>query len=147
MPPGIRLLISDTPSRAIALSTGSHALVLKTDPVAHQSNRSRHTGYDARNHSDVSQANGGAGGKSPKCIAEFGPASDFELDTWRQLGFREVYGTLGLIAIGGDVFLCVVDSVTKAAEVRPEETVQRIGTVQFRKYPMLWMLLMQWRLY
>jgi hypothetical protein len=129
--PGIKVLISDSPTRSIALATSKHALVLKSNPTtAHAHDRN---GYESRNHSNTSLAGPNSNSSSPKCIAEFGAARDFDFDTWRQLGFKEVYGTLGLITVNGDVFLCVVDSATKAAEIRPGETVQKINSVEFRK--------------
>ena len=44
-----------------------------------------------------------------------------------------VLGTLGLITVNNDVFLCVVSGSVKVATVRPGETVQRIHTVEFRE--------------
>jgi hypothetical protein len=38
---------------------------------------------------------------------------------------------LGLISVGGDVFLCVVTHASRVATVRPGETVERILSVQF----------------
>lgn len=54
-----------------------------------------------------------------------------DLSDYRSLSSLSVYGTLGLITVNNDVFLCVVSSATKAATVRPEETVQRINAVEF----------------
>jgi hypothetical protein len=136
--PGIKVLIRDSPTRAIALATSRHALVLKNNPSNGTGHAHERSGFESRNHSNTSLAGAGSNSPAPKCIAEFGPTGDFDFDTWRQLGFKEVYGTLGLITVNGDVFLCVVDSATKAAEVRPEETVQRINSVEFRElYPTL----------
>lgn len=119
--PSIRVLIKDAPTRSIALATETHALVLKN--TSSSNNTSRNT-------STTSLAS--AAIQAARCIAEFGLATDLGLDEYRPLGFKEVFGTLGLITINNDVFLCVVASATKAAEVRPGETVQRINTVEFR---------------
>jgi hypothetical protein len=42
-----------------------------------------------------------------------------------------VYGTLGLINIKTDVFLCVITEALPVAAVRPGENVQRITSVEF----------------
>ena len=44
---------------------------------------------------------------------------------------RTVHGTLGLITIEKDVFICVVTGASKVAQVRPGETVERIYGVEF----------------
>jgi len=122
--PSIRVLIKDAPTRSFALATETHVLVLKN---AFPSNGS------SRNASNATLSNGQT--HEPKCLAEFGPITDLDLDEYRSLSFKEVYGTLGLLTIDDDVFLCVVTSAVKVAEVRPGETVQRINTVDFRKSP------------
>ena len=48
-----------------------------------------------------------------------------------RLGPGGVHGTLGLMTVGSDVFLCVVNSASKVAQVRDRETVLRIGSVEF----------------
>jgi hypothetical protein len=119
--PSIRVLIKDAPTRSIALATETHALVLKN--TTSSNNNSRNTSTTSLASATI---------QAPRCIAEFGPGTDLGLDEYRSLGFKEVFGTLGLITVNNDVFLCVVSSATKAAEVRPGETVQRINTVEFR---------------
>jgi len=42
-------------------------------------------------------------------------------------------GTLGLIDLNGDIFLCVVTGASQVATVRPGETVFRIHAVEFRR--------------
>lgn len=42
-----------------------------------------------------------------------------------------VQGTLGLVTLNGDVFLCVVNGSRKVATVRPGETIQVIWSVEF----------------
>jgi hypothetical protein len=44
---------------------------------------------------------------------------------------RPIFGTLGLIAVSGDVFLSVVTHATRAATIRTGETVERIASVAF----------------
>lgn len=50
---------------------------------------------------------------------------------YRSLPSLDIKGTLGLITIGPDVFLCVVNDSKRAATVRPGETVQQIKNVEF----------------
>lgn len=49
-------------------------------------------------------------------------------------GYRSIgagYGTLGLVTLNEDVFICVVTGSSQAATVRPAETVSRIDSVDF----------------
>lgn len=50
---------------------------------------------------------------------------------YRTLSSLSIQGTLGLVTVNGDVFLCVVNSSKKAAEVRPGERVNKIMGVDF----------------
>ncbi|KAF2669626.1 hypothetical protein BT63DRAFT_372793 [Microthyrium microscopicum] len=123
--PGVRVLIRESP-RSIALASSSHALVLKNSGGSPP-----HNGGFSSGNTSAGDLGSAPLATSPRCIAEFGPAEDFDLDYWRQLGFKQVYGTLGLVTINNEVFLCVVDSAVRAAEVRPGETVQKINSVEF----------------
>ncbi len=69
---------------------------------------------------------------SPRCIVELTGAEKADLSEYR-IHSHSVYGTLGLITVDNDVFLCVVSGATRAATVRPGETVQKILSVDFRK--------------
>src|SRR5262249_36326703 len=80
-------------------------------------------GYLSKSNSDV-----------PQCMAEFTAVDSAELDEYRPLGTRDVYGTLGLITVNNEIFLCVVSSAVQVAEVRPGETVQKIKSVEFRMF-------------
>jgi len=53
------------------------------------------------------------------------------MEDYRTLSSLKVYGTLGLITIGRDVFLCVVSNARKVATVRPGEDVQQVLGVDF----------------
>jgi endonuclease/exonuclease/phosphatase family metal-dependent hydrolase len=53
------------------------------------------------------------------------------MEDYRTLSSLKVYGTLGLITIGRDVFLCVVSNARQVATVRPGEDVQQILSVEF----------------
>src|SRR5690606_30200329 len=66
-----------------------------------------------------------------KCMVEFSPTSDKVLKDYRPLTPRPIYGTLGLIAVNDEVFIAVITQASRAATVRPVETVERIGNVAF----------------
>jgi hypothetical protein len=64
-------------------------------------------------------------------MVEFADVSSVNLNDYRTLSPLPIHGTLGLITINGDVFLCVVTGASKVATVRPGETVERIIAVEF----------------
>lgn len=64
-------------------------------------------------------------------MVEFAEVSSADLSDYRTLSPLPVHGTLGLITIDNDVFLCVLSGATKVASVRPGETVDRIHAVEF----------------
>ena len=64
-------------------------------------------------------------------MAEFSRLGLVDLADYRTLSPRPVYGTLGLITVENDVFICIVTGASKVANVRPNETVERIYAVQF----------------
>ena len=66
-------------------------------------------------------------------MVEFSAVDDVALAEYRPLNLGNAHGTLGLITVGGDIFLVVVNGASKVATVRPGETVQRIHSVGFRK--------------
>lgn len=106
----LRILCQDYPQRTIALVTAEHALVFhcSTDIVS-----------NSQRHSD----------EPPRCLVKFSRLSSVDLKGYRFLG--NGYGTLGLVTLNEDVFLCVVTGSSKAATVRPGETVLRIDNVDF----------------
>lgn len=53
------------------------------------------------------------------------------MSEYRSLPSLSIKGTLGLVTIKGDVFLCVVNDSKHVATVRPGETVQQIKNVEF----------------
>lgn len=121
-----QLLIRDYPHRAIAIATANHALIFRYSPTT---NEAILNGSLA----SVSSARPRASSDSlvSKCMVEFSPASRGLLNEFRPLTPRPIYGTLGLISINQDVFLCVVTHATRAASLRPGETVERILSVDF----------------
>ena len=64
-------------------------------------------------------------------MVEFADASTVDLSDYRTLSPLPVHGTLGLITIANDVFLCLVTGASRVATVRPGETVEKIYGVEF----------------
>lgn len=104
----LRVLCQDHPQRTIALVTSDHVLVF------------HYTTVDP----DVKTA--------PRCQVEFSDVSSVDLRGYRPLGAG--HGTLGLVTLNEDVFVCVVTGSSQAATVRPGETVSRIDNVDFCMY-------------
>lgn len=122
-----QILIREYPHRAIAIASNSHALILRhssttSDAIA---NGFLPSTSSARQRSATSDAN------TSKCMVEFSPTTDRLLADYRPLTPRPIYGTLGLISIGRDVFLCVITQASRVATLRPGETVEKIEAVQF----------------
>ena len=122
----IRVLLRDSPHRALALVAGENALVFKHT----------HSGTDP--HGSVSSVSSLVTAASarpslpPRCIAEFGPEETLDLHGYRAV--TSALGTLGLITLNNDVFLCAVTGAIQVANPRPEETIQKIHSVEFCRY-------------
>ncbi|KAG7007150.1 inositol-1,4,5-trisphosphate 5-phosphatase 1 [Physcia stellaris] len=113
----LKLLLREHPQRAIAVVANSHALVFRHSVSA--------AGAD-------SQASGPSGKISgPRCLVEFSALNAIDLTDYRELHGLTVHGTLGLINVKTDIFLCVITGASRVATVRPGETVQRITSVEF----------------
>ncbi|KAK5090587.1 Inositol-1,4,5-trisphosphate 5-phosphatase 1 [Lithohypha guttulata] len=118
----IRVLVSDHPHRTLALATESHVLLFKhahTGPnlgVSRSLTASSTVPKDRKN-------------EAPRCMVEFLQKSAVELKGYRTLTTAK--GTLGLITLGDDVFVCVATGSREVATVRPGETVQQIVAVEF----------------
>ncbi|KAL0254772.1 Inositol-1,4,5-trisphosphate 5-phosphatase 1 [Diplodia seriata] len=123
----IRVLIRDHPHRSIALATDSHVLVFRHTPTAAANGLYPGSG----NVSQTSVSSGGAPGQPPRCMVEFSDVHSTDLSDYRSFSAQPVHGTLGLITVNNDVFLCVVSAASRAATVRPGETVQKILAVDF----------------
>lgn len=115
-----RVLLRDSPHRAIALATDSHVLIFRHSPSA--------TSSGLRSGSVNSLSESGA---PPRCIVEFSPWESADMEGYRPLSSLAVHGTLGLVSLNNDVFLCVVNGTAKVASVRPGESIQRILSVEF----------------
>ncbi|EME39404.1 hypothetical protein DOTSEDRAFT_75181 [Dothistroma septosporum NZE10] len=113
----IRVFLRDSPQRAIALATDSHVLIFRHSPTSSSVKQGSSTSVND--------------GATPRCIVEFSPWEGLDMDGYRTLSSLSVQGTLGLVTVNNDVFLCVVNGSTKVATVRPGETIQRILSVEF----------------
>ncbi|PQE08101.1 hypothetical protein CJF31_00008196 [Rutstroemia sp. NJR-2017a BVV2] len=122
----VRVLLREY-DRSIALVTSTHTLIFRHFP---STNESRANGSLTSVHSIPSRTSAD-GTSAPKCMVEFADAKTVDLSDYRTLSPMPAYGTLGLITINGDIFLCVVTGTTRAATVRPWETVEKILAVEF----------------
>ncbi|QDS67482.1 hypothetical protein FKW77_001067 [Venturia effusa] len=119
----IEILIKEYPQRSFALRTPTHVLVLRHTS---SSTEISDTGVQASHHAS----------STPQCMVEFTTVESADLDGYRSLrgvGMTgKVHGTLGLITLNRDVFLCVVTAVTpRSITIRPGETIRRIEAVEF----------------
>lgn len=119
----IQLLLRDHPQRAIALATESHALIFR-----HSNNST--TAIELYAHDSQ---------KLPlhRCMVQFSRLNALDLTDFRTIHSSAVHGTLGLININADLYLCVISGAVRVATVRPGETIQRILSVDFCKSPTL----------
>ena len=117
----LRLLLRDHPQRSFALVTDTHALVFRHSLSS--------TTADTLSHGSNAKV------LVSKCMVEFATLEDVDLADYRSLRPSGVHGTLGLININADVFLCVISGAVRVATVRPNETVQRILSVEFCQSP------------
>ncbi|KAJ5919019.1 hypothetical protein N7466_009962 [Penicillium verhagenii] len=101
----LRVLCRDQPQRTIALVTSDHVLIF------------HYSATDARSVS------------TPRCQVEFLDVASADLGAYRPLGAG--HGTLGLVTLNEDLFVCVVTTSSQAATVRPGEVVSRIDSVDF----------------
>jgi hypothetical protein len=129
MSASIEILIKHNPHRSFALKTATHVLILRHLPSS----------ADLNDYGSQPSNNGSA---TPRCMVEFTTVEAADLDGYQSLKGQalnwKVHGTLGLITIENDIFLCVVSGVTaRPITVRPGETVRKIESVDFRKYPLL----------
>ena len=113
----LRLLLRDRTPRSLALVTETHALVIRA----------------SRSSLRFDKPNDELSDKLPisRCMVEFTPLESVDLTDYRVLRGSGVFGTLGLIGLGTDVFLSVISGATRVAMIGPDETVQRILSVEF----------------
>ncbi|CAL3961944.1 unnamed protein product [Diplocarpon coronariae] len=123
----IRVLLREYPHRSIALVTPSHALIFRHGPTTNDAvaNGSLAAAPTGQGRTSID------GASAPRCMVEFTDVRSADLGEYRSLSPLPVRGTLGLITINRDVFLCVVTGAAKVASVRPGETVEKIFGVEF----------------
>ncbi|PYH97010.1 DNase I-like protein [Aspergillus ellipticus CBS 707.79] len=109
--PSLRIYTRKYPTRTVVLITAEYALIF------------RHGLTDSE--IDASRNNKA----TPRCLVEFISSESLDLQGFRLLG--DGHGTLGLVTFGEDIFLCVVTGSSKAATIRPGETVSKIENVDF----------------
>lgn len=119
-----KVLLREHPNRAIALVTDSHTLVFRHSVSGYQGSNNASTTSLTSTHTPQSSG--------PRCIVELLPSSKSDLSEYRTISYS-AHGTLGLVTLDGDVYLCVVSGAIKAATVRPGENVMKILSVDFRK--------------
>lgn len=124
----IRVLLRDHPHRAVALATDDHILTFRHSPST--------AGASSLSVNSTQSAT-----LQPRCMVEFARTADTDTTDFRSLTSLSVFGTLGLITINGDIFLCVVNGAQRAASVRNGENVLKITSVEFRESGSLWLLL------
>ena len=114
----LKLFIREHPQRAIAIVTSSHALIFRYSSVSSYGAENQHNGTNVKT-------------PSSRCMVEFSALDAVDLTHYRELHGSTVLGTLGLINVNADVFLCIISDATRVAVARPGETVQRITAVDF----------------
>lgn len=122
-----QVLIRDRPHRAVALATPSHILIFRYSPSASSIQVTNASAISLQSENSNPGYTGG-----PRCIVELADVRKIDLDGYRGVD-RKVHGTLGLVTVENDIFLCVVKGARRAAEVRPGETVMKIHDVAFCK--------------
>ncbi|GAA89592.1 SacI domain and endonuclease/exonuclease/phosphatase family protein [Aspergillus luchuensis IFO 4308] len=108
---GLRIYTQNYPYRTIALATSEYVLIFRHSLAGADVNTASHLKTP------------------PRCLVEFAPLSSVDLKGYRVIG--DGHGTLGLVTLDNEVFLCVVTGSSKAASIRPGETVLRIHSVDF----------------
>lgn len=122
----IRVLLREHPHRSIALVTPTHTLIFRHSPTNESlSNGLLNAVYPVHPRASAD------GVTAPKCMVEFADVSSVDLSDYRTLSLMPVHGTLGLITVSNDIFLCVITARSVVAQVRPRETVEKIIGVEF----------------
>ena len=113
----VQVLLRDQPQRSIALKSKDHVLIFR--------------------HSQASQAPPASSKATPsRCMVEFSKLDALQLSDYKNVQPKDVFGTLGLINVNMDTYLCVITAASLVATVRPGEEVQRIDAVEFCEHPL-----------
>lgn len=117
----LRVLLRTHPRRVIALATDTHVLSFSNGIVSDPSASTARNPH-AQTSTNIPQAS---------CVVEFQDIDAFDLQHYRTLTSLSAHGTLGLVTINGDVFVCLVNGASKVATVRPDESIHKITSVDF----------------
>ena len=98
----LKLLLREHPQRAFAILTDTHALIFRHSLSSTSSDPSSYNETSARS-------------SASKCMVEFTAHEDVELTDYRVLRASGIHGTLGLININADVYLCVISGAVRVA--------------------------------
>ena len=121
-----RVYLHNLPPRKLALATEDHVLVFRHDHVATGQSFNIST---ASLNPGLNVSGGNRPSPPPRCMVEFTKKSSLDLAQYHFMDYAQ--GTLGLITLNNDVFLCVITVAHQVAVLRPGETVQKIHSVQF----------------
>lgn len=116
----LRLFVRDHPQRALSLLTETHALIFRHS-------KSVDVGANILDNGSNKSTS------SSKSMVEFTPLRNIDLTDYHTLGASGIHGTLGLINIAGDTFICVINDAKRVATVKEDEAVLRILSVGFCK--------------
>ncbi|KAL8942373.1 MAG: hypothetical protein Q9216_001693 [Gyalolechia sp. 2 TL-2023] len=110
----LRIFLQDNP-RILLLASENHGLTFRYNPL----------GYDGASEGRHFASS------VPECVVEFATLKSLDLSGYRMIKPSGVHGTLGLVNIDTDIYLCIISAAVKVATVRPDENVQRILSVDF----------------
>ena len=114
----LRVFLQESP-RTLILASETHALLFRYNPS------------EVNASSDASLSKASSLRSITKCVVEFAALDSLDLSAHRLLHPSGIHGTLGLINIDTDTFLCVISAAIRVATVRPGENVQKILSVEF----------------
>ena len=98
----LKLLLRAHPQRAFAILTDSHALIFRHSLSSTTTGSSSYNDKSARS-------------SAPKCMVEFTARESVELTDYRVLRESGIHGTLGLVNVNADVYLCVISGAVRVA--------------------------------
>ena len=98
----LKLLLREHPQRALAVLTDTHALIFRHSPSSTRAYASSREKTSIR-------------ASAPKCMVEFTAHNAVDLRRYRVLRASGIHGTLGLINIDADVYLCVISGAVQVA--------------------------------
>lgn len=120
----VQVLIRDYPHRTVALATNEQTLVFRhTHSVAEHSRNSSPSSVAVSNYRQDA---------TPRCMVEFTARKSLDMNGYRTV--NSILGSLGLITLNNDVFLCAIVGASQVESIRPGETYQRIQSVEFCRH-------------